>query len=98
MKTANFAKLAQMDKKVLALSIIRIICFLFTFPAMFIATVVICAQVAEGMPFYTFWPYVVAMVVALLGIIFGAVALLINRKGAKKRSIMQKTAILLIGI
>lgn len=96
MKTANFAKLAQMDKKVLALSIIRIICFLFTFPAMFIATIVICAQVAEGMPFYTFWPYVVAMVVALLGIIFGAVALLINRKGAKKRSIMQKTAILLI--
>ena len=91
-----FKDLPNMDKKVRTLSIIRIICFLFTFPAMFVATMVICAQVAEGMPFYTFWPYVVAIVVALLGIIFGAVAILINRNGAKKRSVMEKTAILLV--
>ena len=91
-----FKDLPNMDKKVRTLSIIRIICFLFTFPAMFVATMVICAQVAEGMPFYTFWPYVVAIVVALLGIVFGAVAILINRNGAKKRSVMEKTAILLV--
>ena len=91
-----FKDLPKMDKKILTLNILRIVCFLFTLPALFVATLVVCSQVAEGMPFYTFWPYVVAIVIALLCIIFAIVAIKLNGKKAKKRSIMQKTAILLI--
>lgn len=91
-----FKSIPQMDKKVLTLNIIKIVCYLLTFPALFIATMVVCSQVAEGMSFYTFWPYLAAIIVVLLGLIFGGVAIWLNCKKATKRSIMQKTAILLI--
>lgn len=91
-----FKSIPQMDKKILTLNIIKIICYLCTFPALFIATMVICGRVAEGMTFYGFWPYLAGIIVVLLGIVFTIVALLINRKKAKKRTIMEKTAILLV--
>lgn len=91
-----FKNIPQMDKKLLTLNIIKIICYMLTFPALFIATMVVCGKVAEGMTFYTFWPYLAGFIVILLGAIFAVVALIINRKKAKKRTVMEKTAILLV--
>ncbi len=90
-----FKEIPQMDKKILTLNIIKIVCFMFTFPALFIAAIVIGAKAGEGMSFYTFWPYVAAILVAVLGAVFGAVALCLNRKKSK-RTIMERTAILMI--
>ena len=87
----------QMDKKELALNIAKIICFALTFPTLFIITLVNCAKIGEGMTFYTFWPYVGAIVAAVLGLIFGGVAFwLYTDKQKAKRTIMQRTAILLV--
>ena len=91
-----FKNIPQMDKKVLTLNIIKFICYFCTFPALFIATMVGCGKVAEGMSFYTFWPYAAGIFVAIFGLIFAIVALAINRKKAKKRTVMEKTAILLV--
>ena len=91
-----FKNIPQMDKKVLTLNIIKFICYFCTFPALFIATMVGCGKVAEGMSFYTFWPYAAGIFVAIFGLIFAIVAWAINRKKAKKRTIMEKTAILLV--
>ena len=87
----------QMDKKELALYIAKIVCFALTFPTLFIVTLVNCARIAQGMPFYTFWPYVGAIVAGALGLIFGGVAFwLYTDKQKAKRTIMQRTAILLV--
>ena len=91
-----FKNIPQMDKKVLTLNIIKFICYFCTFPALFIATMVGCGKVAEGMSFYTFWPYAAGIFVAIFGLIFAIVALAINGKKAKKRTIMEKTTILLV--
>ena len=87
----------QMDKKELALCIAKIVCFGLTFPTLFIITLVNCIKIGEGMTFYTFWPYVAAIVVVVLGLIFGGVAFwLYTDKQKAKRTIMQRTAILLV--
>ncbi len=81
--------------KVAGLTAAKIILYALSFPVIIILSLIISLKIGEGVPFYSFWPYVGTIVVGLFGLIFLIVALVVTRKKSKK-SIMQQTVALLI--
>ena len=81
-KTKNPAQKKQ--KHFVGLGFVKALCYILTFPVIVALAFLICMKTAEGADFYSFWPYVGAIV-----------ALVVNRKGSKHNA-MRRTASLLI--
>ncbi len=73
----------------------KAICYIFTFPVMILLAFLICYKIGDSAPYYTFWPYVAAIIMGVFGLIFLIVALIVNRKGTKRKA-MQRTVSMLI--
>ena len=83
------------QKHFVGLGFVKALCYLLTFPVIAGLAALICMKTAEGAPYYSFWPYVGAVVAGLFLLIFAIVALIVNRKGSKHNA-MRRTASLLI--
>ncbi|MCQ2602514.1 MAG: hypothetical protein MJ193_01160 [Clostridia bacterium] len=83
------------EKAPVGLTIVKAILYILTFPVLIAVSFIICYKLGAGASYYTFWPYVPAILMAVFGLIFLIVALIINRKKSKK-SAMQKTVGLLV--
>lgn len=83
------------QKHFVGLGFVKALCYLLTFPVIAGLAALICMKTAEGAPYYSFWPYVGAVVAGLFLLIFAIVALVVNRKGSKHNA-MRRTASLLI--
>lgn len=93
--TQNTKKSKNKVKGVAGLRVAQAICYVLTFPVMILLAFLICMKIGDGAPNYTFWPYVSAIILALFGLIFLIVALIVNRKGTKRKA-MQRTVSMLI--
>lgn len=93
--TQNTKKSKKSVKGVAGLRVAQAICYVLTFPVMILLAFLICMKIGDGAPYYTFWPYVSAIILALFGLIFLIVALIVNRKGTKRKA-MQRTVSMLI--
>ncbi len=93
--TQNTKKSKKSVKGVAGLRVAQAICYVLTFPVMILLAFLICMKIGDGAPNYTFWPYVSAIILALFGLIFLIVALIVNRKGTKRKA-MQRTVSMLI--
>ncbi len=93
-KPAKEAKEGK-EKAPVGLTVAKAILYVLTFPVLIAVSFIICFKLGSGASYYTFWPYVPAILMALFGLIFLIVALVINRKKSKK-SAMQKTVGLLV--
>ena len=92
-KTKNPAQKKQ--EPFVVLGVVKALCYILTFPVIVALAFLICMKTAEGADFYSFWPYVGAIVAGLFLLIFAIVALVVNRKGSKHNA-MRRTASLLI--
>lgn len=93
---AKTKKPAQKKQKpFVGLGFVKALCYILTFPVIAGLAFLICMKTAEGADFYSFWPYVGAIVAGLFLLIFALVALIVNRKGSKHNA-MRRTASLLI--
>lgn len=93
---AKTKKPAQKKQKhFVGLGFVKALCYILTFPVIVGLAFLICMKTAEGADFYSFWPYVGAIVAGLFLLIFALVALIVNRKGSKHNA-MRRTASLLI--
>ena len=93
---AKTKKPAQKKQKhFVGLGFVKALCYILTFPVIVALAFLICMKTAEGADFYSFWPYVGAIVAGLFLLIFAIVALVVNRKGSKHNA-MRRTASLLI--
>lgn len=77
------------------LRVAQAICYILTFPVMIVLAFLICMKIGDSAPYYTFWPYVAAIIMGAFGLIFLIVALIVNRKGTKRKA-MQRTVSMLI--
>jgi hypothetical protein len=85
------------QKKFVGLGFVKALCYILTFPVIAALAFLICMKTAEGASFYSFWPYVGAVVAGLFLIIFAIVALCVNSpRGRRKHNAMRRTASLLI--
>lgn len=85
------------QKKFVGLGFVKALCYILTFPVIVALTFLICMKTAEGASFYSFWPYVGAVVAGLFLLIFAIVALCVNSpRGRRKHNAMRRTASLLI--
>lgn len=82
-------------KAPVGLAVAKGILYALTFPVLIVVSFIICFKLGSGASYYTFWPYVPAILMAIFGLIFLIVALVINRKKSKKTA-MQKTVGLLV--
>lgn len=93
---AKTKKPAQKKQKhFVGLGFVKALCYILTFPVIVGLAFLICMKTAEGADFYSFWPYVGAIVAGLFLLVFAIVALIVNRKGSKHNA-MRRTASLLI--
>ena len=93
---AKTKKPAQKKQKhFVGLGFVKALCYILTFPVIVGLAFLICMKTAEGADFYSFWPYVGAIVAGLFLLIFALVALIVNRRGSKHNA-MRRTASLLI--
>jgi hypothetical protein len=85
------------QKKFVGLGFVKALCYILTFPVIAALAFLICMKTAEGASFYSFWPYVGAVVAGLFLLIFAIVALCVNSpRGRRKHNAMRRTASLLI--
>ncbi len=82
-------------KGIAGLRVAQAICYVLTFPVMIALSLLICYKIGDSAPYYSFWPYVGAIIMAVFGLIFLIVALIVNRKGTKRKA-MQRTVSMLI--
>lgn len=95
---AKTKKPAQKKQKhFVGLGFVKALCYILTFPVIVGLAFLICMKTAEGADFYTFWPYVGAIVAGLFLLIFAIVALIVNSpRGRRKHNAMRRTASMLI--
>ena len=94
---AKNKKATKKQKRFVGLGFVKALCYLLTFPVIVALAFLICMKTAEGVSFYSFWPYVGAVVAGLFLIIFAIVALAVNSpRGRRKHNAMRRTASLLI--
>lgn len=82
-------------KGVAGLRVAQAICYLLTFPVIIAVAFLICWKIGDSAPYYSFWPYIGAIIMGVFGLIFFIVALIVNRKGTKRKA-MQRTVSMLI--
>ena len=95
---AKTKKPAQKKQKhFVGLGFVKALCYILTFPVIVGLAFLICMKTAEGADFYSFWPYVGAIVAGLFLLIFAIVALIVNSpRGRRKHNAMRRTASMLI--
>ncbi len=85
------------QKRYVGLGFVKALCYLLTLPVIVVLAFLICMKTAEGAANYSFWPYVGTIVAGLFLLVFGIVALCVNRPaGRRKHNAMRRTASMLI--
>lgn len=95
MKTNGSAK--NIKGKLAGLTALEAVFYILSFPVIIILAAVFGVETYKLMPYYSFWPFVGTILIAVFALIFLIVALCVTRKKAK-RPVRAQTVVLMVTV